>query len=177
MRDSNPTPPFRLLILLSPPLIVMAVIFYLSSQPSTADYPAWEVLVRKLGHVSGYALLFFTWWRAFRGLLSSSGRLITVLAAVAVSLAYAMSDELHQTFVSGRHGTPVDVLIDSLGTTAAALLAVGTRARQATPARRSRRGHGFGRVRPDGFRLAHLTNPQPADEGGQAPVGRGRAIA
>jgi VanZ family protein len=105
-------------------LIVMAVIFYLSSQPSAGDYPAWDVLVRKLGHVSRYAMLFVTSWRAFRGLLPSSGRVITVLAAVAVGLAYASSDELHQTFVSGRHGTPVDVVTDSLGIGGSAVVAI-----------------------------------------------------
>jgi VanZ family protein len=124
MSYSKPTNPFRLAILLLPPLVVMALIFYLSSQPSTADYPAWEIFLRKLGHVSGYALLAFTWWRALRGLLPSGGRLATVLAAVGVSLAYAISDEVHQTFVTGRHGTPVDVLLDSLGISAAAVLAV-----------------------------------------------------
>jgi VanZ family protein len=29
--------------------------------------------------------------------------------------AYAVTDEFHQTFVEGRHGTPVDWLIDSAG--------------------------------------------------------------
>ena len=28
---------------------------------------------------------------------------------------YAITDEFHQTFVEGRHGTPVDWLIDSAG--------------------------------------------------------------
>jgi VanZ family protein len=30
-------------------------------------------------------------------------------------LAYAASDELHQHFVSGRHGSPVDWAIDAAG--------------------------------------------------------------
>ena len=124
MRDSSPTTAFRLVTLLLPPLVVMAVLFYFSSLPSTAHYPAWEVLLRKLGHASGYALLVFTWWRTFRGLLPSSHRFVVVLAAVAASLAYAVTDELHQTLVTGRHGTPIDVLIDSLGITAVAGLAV-----------------------------------------------------
>ena len=46
------------------------------------------------------------------------------LAAVAVSVAYAVSDELHQTLVTGRHGSPVDVLIDSVGIVAVAVLAL-----------------------------------------------------
>jgi VanZ family protein len=124
MGDPTPTTPLRLATLLLPPLVVMAVIFYLSSQPSTAHYPTWEVVARKIGHVSGYALLAFAWWRAFRGLLPSSRPYVAVGAAVTVSLAYAASDELHQTLVTSRHGTPVDVLIDSIGIIAAAMLAV-----------------------------------------------------
>jgi VanZ family protein len=34
---------------------------------------------------------------------------------VAITLAYAAGDEFHQSFVDGRHGTPVDVLIDAAG--------------------------------------------------------------
>jgi VanZ family protein len=110
--------------LLVPPLVLMAVIFYLSTQPSAAQYPAWEVLLRKLGHAGGYALLAFAWWRAFRGLLPSSRRFAAIVGAVVVSLAYAASDELHQSFVTSRHGTPVDVLVDSIGIAAAAMLAM-----------------------------------------------------
>jgi VanZ family protein len=124
MRDSTSTSPLRLGSLLLPPLLVMAVIFYLSSQPSGADYPAWEVLVRKLGHAGGYALLALAWWRAFRGLLSSSRRFVAIAAAVAVSLAYAASDEFHQSLVTSRHGTPLDVLIDAFGIAAAGALAL-----------------------------------------------------
>ena len=41
--------------------------------------------------------------------------------AFALTSAYAASDELHQTFVGGRHGTPVDWLIDTAGALTAAL--------------------------------------------------------
>ena len=37
------------------------------------------------------------------------------LLPVLVCFLYACSDELHQLFVSGREGTPTDVLIDSIG--------------------------------------------------------------
>jgi VanZ family protein len=115
--------PVRLAGLLIPPLTVMAVIFYLSAQPSAGDYPAWEVALRKLGHATGYALLALAWWRAFRGMLSPSDHFVALLA-VAVSLAYAVSDEIHQTFVAGRHGSPVDVLVDAAGIAAALVLAI-----------------------------------------------------
>jgi VanZ family protein len=37
-------------------------------------------------------------------------------------LAYAATDEFHQSFVEGRHGTPVDWLIDAAGMAVAVLL-------------------------------------------------------
>jgi VanZ family protein len=40
-----------------------------------------------------------------------------------ITVAYAISDEWHQSFVEGRHGSPVDVLIDTAGAGAAALVA------------------------------------------------------
>jgi VanZ family protein len=35
--------------------------------------------------------------------------------ALAVGIAYAATDELHQYFVRGRHASPVDVAIDAVG--------------------------------------------------------------
>jgi VanZ family protein len=35
--------------------------------------------------------------------------------AFALAVAYAATDEWHQTFVRGRHGSPVDVGIDAVG--------------------------------------------------------------
>jgi VanZ family protein len=119
--------------LLLPPLVVMGAIFYLSSQPGAADYPTWEAVLRKLGHVTGYALLALAWWRAFRGLRHPYHGFSALVASGAVSLAYAISDEIHQTFVADRSGTPVDVLLDSLGIAAALLLA----ARLSRPSRES----------------------------------------
>jgi VanZ family protein len=46
-----------------------------------------------------------------------------VALAVVIALAFSASDEFHQTFVDGRHGTPVDVLIDAIGMTLAAVYA------------------------------------------------------
>ena len=54
-----------------------------------------------------YGLLWFLWYRALE--------VRSPLPAVAITLAYAATDEFHQTFVEGRHGTPVDVLIDAAG--------------------------------------------------------------
>ncbi|HEY6771126.1 MAG TPA: VanZ family protein [Solirubrobacterales bacterium] len=103
------------------PLLLMGVIFYLSAQTSTGEHPWWDVILRKLGHVSGYALLTALWWWALEGVVRRP-----LVIAVSIAFAYACTDEFHQTFVHGRTGTPVDVLIDSIGMAIAALL-IGAR--------------------------------------------------
>jgi VanZ family protein len=112
------------------PLVLMGVIFILSAQPGV-DHNGWlMVVLRKIGHVTEYALLTAAWWWALRGFVSRP-----LVWAVGISLAYACTDELHQTFVQGRDGTPRDVLIDAVGMTIAALLIL----RRVTPAYRGQR--------------------------------------
>jgi VanZ family protein len=103
-------PRARRLLRLAAPLAVMAAIFYFSAQPAGGHYAWWVVLLRKLGHATGYALLTAAWWWALRQLIERP-----VIWALGLSLAYACSDEFHQTFVRGREGTPRDVLIDAVG--------------------------------------------------------------
>ena len=117
----------RALLRVIAPLLLMGVIFYFSAQTSSGDHPWWDVIVRKLGHVTGYALLTALWWWALRGVV---GR--PLLIAVCIAFAYACTDEFHQTFVSGRTGTPVDVAIDSIGMAIAALL-INLRRRMSDP--------------------------------------------
>lgn len=94
----------------------MALIFFLSGQPGDAEDKAlWEVLLRKLAHVTEYAILTLATWRAARGLLPRWTPTAHLALAAAVSLLYAGTDEWHQTFIEERNGTPVDVLIDSVG--------------------------------------------------------------
>jgi VanZ family protein len=111
--------PTRLTSLLLPPLLWMVVIFALSGQPSDeVDRAWWDVALRKLAHVTEYAVLTALCWRALRALDVSR----PLVVAVGIALLYAASDEFHQTFVDGRSGTPVDVLIDSVGMAIAALV-------------------------------------------------------
>jgi hypothetical protein len=120
----------RLVSLLLPPLAVMALIFLLSAQPGTPDRPLWEVLLRKLAHVTEYAVLTFVGWRALSGLRPDASLLSVLAGAALFSLLYASSDEFHQTFVRDRHGTPVDVLIDSIGVSLACAYASRAQARR-----------------------------------------------
>ncbi len=93
------------------PLAMMGAIFYFSAQPFDGpDLAWWEVAIRKLGHLAGYAVLTYLWWWALVGV----ARRPLVLAA-AISLLYAATDEYHQTFVDNRSGSPLDVAIDAAG--------------------------------------------------------------
>ncbi len=116
----------RQLAIWLPPLALMAVIFALSAMPSDdVDRGLAHLIGRKLAHFTEYALLTALWWRALRTRVSARTALA---AAVAISVAYALTDELHQTGVDGRHGNPVDVLIDTAGALTAATL-IGRRRR------------------------------------------------
>ncbi len=89
------------------PVVAWAtVIFALSSVPNLGTgLGGWDLLLRKVAHGTEYALLGFL-------LLRALGR---QYVAAAVGIAYAVTDELHQHFISGRVGAPVDVAIDALG--------------------------------------------------------------
>jgi VanZ family protein len=97
----------------------MAVIFLFSAQPDlNSGLGTIDLIGRKIVHMSEYALLCFLWWRALRTVVTPS-RAVTL--ALLIAVAYACTDEFHQHFVHGRHGTPIDVGIDAVGATAAAI--------------------------------------------------------
>jgi VanZ family protein len=112
-----------------PPLALMAVIFVLSAQPDLGTgLGVWDTVLRKLAHMAEYGLLWFLWWRALG--FRHPG------PAIAVTLAYAASDEWHQTLVTGRHGSPVDWAIDAAGVGLAGLAVVlAARSGRATASR------------------------------------------
>lgn len=101
-----------------PPLVLMGVIFLLSAQPSLdSGLGLIDEIGRKLIHFAVYALLCFLWWRALVT-VTSPGR--AALLALLIAGGYAITDEYHQTFVEGRHGSPLDWAIDVAGAAAAA---------------------------------------------------------
>ena len=102
-----------------PPILLMGVIFAFSAQPSLdSGLGTIDHIGRKLVHFGEYALLCFLWWRALKEVTNARR---AVLLAFVLASAYAVTDEFHQTFVEGRHGNPVDWLIDTAGAAAAAL--------------------------------------------------------
>lgn len=89
-----------------PALVIAGVIFWLSSIPDLHVTAGWgELVLRKGAHIVIYALLAAACLRGSRD----------PRTAFALAVAYAAFDELHQSFVEGRVGTPVDVLIDAVG--------------------------------------------------------------
>jgi VanZ family protein len=96
----------RLFTVWRPVLVWAAVIFTLSSIPSlSTGLGTWDTILRKGAHLTEYAVLGGLLYRAL-------GR---EPLALAVGIAYAATDELHQYFVRGRHASPVDVAIDAVG--------------------------------------------------------------
>ncbi len=85
---------------------------------------AFQVVFRKTGHMSGYALLALLLWRALdpnkRRPLVWSSRVARDTFALAV--LYACTDEFHQMFVPTRDGQVTDVLIDAGGAFIALIL-------------------------------------------------------
>ncbi len=68
-------------------------------------------IVRKLAHFTIYAFLGF--WLNL--LICRYSKRLTVIKTIGLSALYAVTDEIHQLFVSGRSGRPKDVLIDACG--------------------------------------------------------------
>lgn len=78
--------------------------------------------LRKAGHVTAYAALYFLWFRAFRGQLSP--RLGPAVSwSLSICLLIALADEGHQSLVSSRTGCIGDVALD-FGAAALAALAL-----------------------------------------------------
>ncbi len=98
-----------------PVLMWMGIIFYLSDQPNLPgpESPFWNILLKKLGHFIVYGVLA---WLTLRAL--SWGREPTARqrwVAWGIAVLYAISDELHQGFVPGRHPKVLDLFIDACG--------------------------------------------------------------
>jgi VanZ family protein len=74
--------------------------------------------VRKLGHLTEYAVLAVLVWRArFRPMRGETRPWSWPAAGMALGVAvlYAVSDEVHQGFVPTRDGRVQDVLLDGCG--------------------------------------------------------------
>lgn len=142
----------RIFATLIPVLLVMGVIFCFSAQTGedsgslseeitrfvvrlfVPDFDTWApqaqneiyetvgFVVRKLAHFSEFFLLGFCLMLH----IDAIGRKITLklpwLMAWGIGTLYALTDEIHQMFVGGRHPAALDVTIDSAGVIAGVLV-------------------------------------------------------
>jgi len=94
----------------------MIVIFILSSKQGivVTDEYAVNFIVFKTLHIMEYALLYILFYRALsEGKKDRKHNALKI--AYILTILYAASDEIHQTFVPTREGTIRDGIIDSIG--------------------------------------------------------------
>jgi hypothetical protein len=98
-----------------PAVVMMIVIFLFSSIPGRdmPDFGIFDLLVKKLGHMLGYALLASAYYIGLRDRAR-----MPLLLAWALAVGYAITDELHQYFVPGRSAWAFDIMIDAIGAAA-----------------------------------------------------------
>jgi VanZ family protein len=89
-----------------PVLLWAGLIFAVSSVPDLGTgLGTWDLLLRELAHAAEYAVLGLLLLRATR----------QPRFALGFGILYAITDEVHQHFVEGRVGSPLDVLVDAVG--------------------------------------------------------------
>lgn len=117
-------------------LLWMAVIFYFSNQTATSSTETTINLIKKFSLLSGLENITDMIIILFMPIRKLAHLLIYFILAILICnflkefplkykelfiiclfscVIYALSDEVHQTFVSGRSGNVLDVFIDSIG--------------------------------------------------------------
>ena len=89
---------------------------WLNPNISLATVETVQLVVRKMGHLTEYAILAALLWRALRTGTNLHPRMLVLSIAVLLpSAIFAVSDEFHQSFVASRTASPIDVAIDICG--------------------------------------------------------------
>ena len=124
MPDSSTpaAPPFRRAMRALAAIAWAGVIFAASSRPHlrVSDDDLLDFVLRKGAHMFVFGVLAVLIARALRG--DGPRMAASLVFAWLLTLAYAVSDEWHQTFVEGRVGHPSDVGIDMIGATLGLLI-------------------------------------------------------
>lgn len=120
-------------------IIWMAIIFYMSNQPSNIssaqsgnliellkttpiigtvlktllESDSAQLVIRKSAHMLSYCTLAVLWIMALHD--NDKGLIKTSIIAFIITFIYACTDEIHQLFIQGRSGEFRDVLVDSIG--------------------------------------------------------------
>jgi len=94
------------------------LILWIRPDTSSEEFEGIQFLIRKLAHISEYAVLALLILRALKispPPASTQWSWRRAGVALLIASAYAATDEWHQSFVPSRTADPGDVLIDSTG--------------------------------------------------------------
>ncbi len=97
---------------------------FVVSQISSQEIDFIHTFIRKAGHVIEYFVLGLLLFRTFRGSSASLWNWRWSFLAILVVALWAISDEVHQSYVSTRTASAVDVGIDTVGGILAQFVAV-----------------------------------------------------
>lgn len=99
-----------------PVVLWMGVIFLFSSRQKIAVTDSYiaSFLFFKTLHLIEYAFLYTVTYRAVKNTLQVNKGWVWVLPFCITTL-YAVSDEIHQTYIPTREGKPRDAIIDMFG--------------------------------------------------------------
>ena len=98
-----------------PVFLWAVVIFALSSiqQITVAEFFLWDFAAKKVAHLTEYAVLYALFLRATEK---------NWVLSFALTMFYAASDEIHQSFVPGRTAAVYDLVFDFSGATISAYI-------------------------------------------------------
>lgn len=105
----------RLLSRLAAPAVMLTL--WLLSSRSTLPMPANIFGLDKLAHFVAYGILALTLGLWFPQRHWREAPLRTMLLIITIASVYGLVDEVHQSFVPGRHASVFDWLADTLGAT------------------------------------------------------------
>jgi VanZ family protein len=99
-----------------PVVFWMGLIFWLSDFHKLQASPiGWQdFILRKLAHFWEYVFLYLLVFRAIKNTTKLKFSRLIVLSLL-LTIFYSLTDEYHQTFVTGRTGRLFDITVDSLG--------------------------------------------------------------
>lgn len=100
---------------LFPPILWAGIIFTFSSLPTikTTEFYLWDFIFKKTAHFVEYGILSTL---IYRGLINYNvEKRKSIIFSILISAFYAITDEIHQSFVPGRGPAVRDVIIDILG--------------------------------------------------------------
>ena len=101
--------------------LILPLLHWLFPAASPLQLDAMHAVLRKLGHITEYAVLAALWLRAFVA-TPGMGRARAAWRAWLIAVAWAGVDESLQSMVASRTGSAYDVAIDAVGALLATLI-------------------------------------------------------